>query len=473
MRRTWSSLLPFCTAIGALSLCAVAQSQAIEWLTTPDRTSLVARQPAELTFEPEREQGSTDLPSIRVDNDVKMQPIDGFGFALTGGSAQLLMRMSAEKRHALLQEMFAPGGDDGVSYLRISIGSSDMNAHVFTYDDVTMGAVDLKLKHFQLGPDLEDVVPVMQEILHINPKLKILATPWSAPSWMKSNEKPKGGSLKPEYYEVYAEYLARYVKSMKARKITIDAITPQNEPLNPHNTPGMVMTAEEEEAFLKQALGPVFRKEHIATKIVLYDHNCDRPDYPMTILADKNAAQYVDGSGFHLYGGTIDAMTQVHEAYPDKNLYFTEQMVVDHVKEGPELQVAHPVSEVVIGAISNWSRNVLLWNLAADPNFGPHTDDGGCPICEGAITLDGDVVTKNVAFYTIVQVSKFVPPGSVHIRSTSSGDQIAQVAFQTPDGKTVLLVANTADAAKTFRVINHGKMAKSTLPAGAVATYVW
>lgn len=466
-----SCLLPLCL-LSASSRLQGQTTPASVWLTTPDRAALVAHQSEAPEFN--RPDTHNGLPSITVDDEQHLQTIDGFGFALTGGSAQLLMKMSPARRHAILEELFGNSGDAiGVSYLRLSIGSSDMNDHVFTYDDQPAGQTDVKLDHFQLGSDLKDVIPVMQEILKIDPSLRILGSPWSAPSWMKSNGLAKGGSLKPEFYGVYAEYLARYIKSMQGYGIRIDAVTPQNEPLNPKNTPSMVMTAEEESAFIKQSLGPTFRKEHIATKIILYDHNCDRPDYPLTILADKDTSQYVDGSGFHLYGGTIDAMREVHDAYPGKNLYFTEQMVVDHPKDGPELRIAKPVSEIVIGATSNWSRNVLLWNLAADPSFGPHTNDGGCPVCEGAITLDGDTVTRNAAFYTIAHASKFVPPGSVRITSTSSPGGPAQVAFHRADGKTVLLVANPTDLAQTFTINAHGLAAKTSLPAGAVATYVW
>jgi glucosylceramidase len=384
------------------------------------------------------------------------------------------MRMTPEKRLALIRELFGTGsGSVGVSYLRVSIGSSDMNDHVFTYDDLSAGESDLALKHFSLGPDLTDVVPVLQQILKIDPGIKILGTPWSAPSWMKTNENPKGGSLKPEFYDVYARYLAKYVEQMGKLGIRIDAITPQNEPLNPKNTPSMVMTADEEDAFIKQSLGPVFHKSSLPTKIIIYDHNCDRPDYPLTILADPAAAQYVDGSGFHLYGGATEAMTQVHDAYPDKNIYFTEQMVIDDPKRGPDLRAARPVQEIVIGAISNWSRNVLLWNLAADPNFGPHTSDGGCPVCEGAITLDGDKVTRNVAYYTIAQVSKFVRPGAVRVASTSSGGAPQSVAFAGKDGRIVLLVSNPTDSPLSFSIRFHGKAAQASLPAGAVATFAW
>ncbi len=465
-------LLPLCLLLGTNVLHAQGATAASVWLTTPDRVALVALQPETLRFGPPG--AAASLPQIVVDDRQTMQPIDGFGFALTGGSAQLLIKMSPASRHAILEELFGQTGSDiGVSYLRLSIGASDMNERVFTYDDLPEGQTDPDLHHFGLGPDLADVVPVMREILAINPDIKILGTPWSAPSWMKSNGKPKGGSLKPEFYNAYANYLARYVNAMREQGIHIDAITPQNEPLNPKNTPSMVVTAEEEAAFLKQSLGPAFRKQHIATKIILYDHNCDRPDYPLTILADPDAAQYADGSGFHLYGGTIDAMSKVHDAAPKKNLYFTEQMVVDQPKDGPDLAIAKPVQEIVIGATSNWSRNVLLWNLAADPSFGPHTNDGGCPMCEGAITIDGDTVTRNRAFYTIAHASKFVRPGSVRIASTGGGDALPEVAFRRPDGKIVLLVANPTSRSENFAIQSHGLTAKASLPAGAVSTYVW
>ena len=472
MRLITRTLLSALFVAQSLFTLAQSPSHVTEWLTTPDRSALITKQDTKLAFRPAS--STTGNASITIDTSQKLQPIDGFGFALTGGSAQLIMRMSPEKRTALLQELF--GNSDasiGISYLRLTIGSSDMNDHVFTYDDLPVGKTDMKLKQFNLGPDLLDVVPAMQEILKINPSVKILATPWSAPSWMKTNQDPKGGSLKPELYQVYANYLARYTSEMHKRGIHIDAITPQNEPLNPKNTPSMVVTAEEEAAFIKSALGPVFRKKHVSAKIIVYDHNCDRPDYPMTILADEDAAKYVDGSGFHLYGGTIDAMTKVHDMYPEKNLYFTEQMVIDRPNSGKEMRLAQPLARIVIGATQNWSRNVLLWNLAADARFGPHTSNGGCPICEGAITIDGDTVTRNVAFYTVGQISRFVHPGAVRIGTTGSGDAPAHVAFLNTDGSTVLLVSNTTDVAQHFTMRSGGMDAEADLPAGAVATFIW
>jgi glucosylceramidase len=468
MKAKWIALLLVAAGVMAAPLRAASKESVAVWLTNEDRSALLAKQPDAARF------GDPDpqFATIEVDAAKRFQSMDGFGFALTGGSAQLLMRMDAAHRRAILKELFGTGsGDIGVSYVRVSIGSSDMNDHVFTYDDVADGETDPDLKKFSLAPDRADVIPVLKQILGIAPRIKILASPWSAPSWMKTSGKPKGGSLKPEYYDVYAKYLLRYVQGMRAEGIAIDAITIQNEPLNPKNTPSMVMEAEDQDTFIRQSLGPLFQRARTTTKVILYDHNCDRPDYPLDILKDPDSSRYVDGSGFHLYEGEITAMTQVHDAYPKKNLYFTEQMVVD--KPGDTaLRAAEPVARLIVGAPRNWSRNVLLWNLAADPQMGPHTNDGGCPVCEGAITIDGNKVQRNLAYYVVAHASKFVRPGSVRIDSTTL-DGLANVAFETPDQKMAVIVANTSGSAQTFQIKYQGKAAKMTLKAGSVATYVW
>jgi glucosylceramidase len=258
---------------------------------------------------------------------------------------------------------------------------------------------------------------------------------------------------------------------MKAEGIPIDAITIQNEPLNEKNTPSMVMLAPEEADFIANDLGPAFAKAGIKTKILLYDHNLDHPAYPLSILKDPAANKYVDGTGFHLYGGTVDAMTEVHNAFPNKNLYFTEQSVTEHGDDNT-INIARPVARVVIAVSRNWSKNVLLWNLAADSQFGPHTNDGGCSGCQGALTIDGNNVTRDLAYYTIAHASKFVPAESVRIGSNDL-DNLPNVAFETPAGKEILIVANTSDTSQTFNVSYHKKAFTAVLVAGAVATYIW
>ncbi len=437
------------------------------WLSTGDRASVLALQPHPLAFAGSGGGANT----ITVRDLQESQNIDGFGFALTGGSAQLLMKMDADKRAALLKELFSTEGNGiGVSYLRLSIGASDMNDHVFSYDDLPDGETDVNMAKFNLGPDRNDVIPVMKEILAIAPKLKILGSPWSAPVWMKTNGKVKGGNLKPEFYGAFANYLVRYVQEMKAEGITIDAITVENEPLNPKNTPSMVVFADEEGTFIAKNLGPAFEAEGIRTKIVLYDHNPDVPSYPLSILAMPEASMYVDGTAFHLYGGEAATMTEVHNQYPAKSIYMTEQSISSRAN-GP-FGIAGAISRVPIAAMRNWSRNVLLWNLAADPNNGPHTNDGGCTGCTGALTIDGSSVTRLVAYYTLAHFSKFVPPGSVRIESNEM-EQLSTAAFLTPDDRIVLVAANTGNFPKTFQVEYRGRTFTTTLPEESAATYVW
>ena len=469
-----ATLLALTLATTAASAQTPATSSVSLYLTSPDRSALLALQPPIAFSTPATAASQT----ITVNPAKTYQTIDGFGFALTGGSAQLLMHMDAAKRAALLHELFTRTGDGiGVSYLRLTISSSDMNASVYSYDDLAPDQTDVPMAHFSLAPDQDTVIPIMKQILAIVPhgpggaQLKTLASPWSAPLWMKTNGAAQGGVLLPKYFPAYATYLTKYVEGMKAEGIPIDTLTIQNEPLNEKNTPSMLMLSPEQAVFIKENLGPDFRKAGIKTGIVLYDHNLDHPLYPLSILRDPAAAKYVAGSGFHLYGGTVDAMTEVHNEFPTKNIYFTEQSITQRDNTAP-MNISHPVAEVMIGVSRNWSKNILLWNLAADSNNGPHTDNGGCGSCSGALTIDGDNVRRNVAYYTLAQVSKFVPPGSVRIDSNDL-DTLPNVAFRTPEGKKVLVVSNITDTPQTFDVHTGAKTFTSTLPAGNVATYVW
>jgi len=436
------------------------------WLTNPDRSALFVKQPGTLTFG----DASNQNPTIDIDESKTFQSIDGFGYTLTGGSAMLLHRMDAKARAALLNELFSTEGNSiGVSYLRVSIGASDLDDRVFSYDDLPEGQTDVKLEKFSLAPDREHLIPVLKEILAINPTIKILGSPWSPPTWMKTNNNSKGGSLKPEYYDAYAQYFIKYIEGMKAEGIRIDAITIQNEPLHPGNNPSLLMLANDQAEFIKKSLGPAFQKAKIDTKIFLYDHNADRPDYPISILNDPEAKKYVDGSAFHLYAGPITALTEVHNAHPDKNLYFTEQWI--GAPGNLKGDLAWHVKTLIIGGTRNWSRTVLEWNLAADPKQQPHTP-GGCTECLGAITVDGNTITRNPAYYNIAVASKFVRPGSVRIQSNTF-DTLPNVAFKTSDGRKVIVVLNTQESAQVFNIRENGKLLSTSLPAGSVGTYVW
>jgi glucosylceramidase len=435
------------------------------WITKPDKSLLLKKQEVSLFFNTTVNQ----YPTISVDSTLAYQEIDGFGFALTGGSAYLINKLDATTRGNLLKELFSSDSNSiGISYIRISIGASDLSSTVFSYDDLPTGQTDVNMQQFSLAPEKTDLIPVLKSILLINPKIKILGSPWSAPIWMKTNKNSVGGSLLPIYYDAYAKYFVRYIIGMREEGIPIDAITIQNEPLNPNNNPSMVMLATEQRDFIKNNLGPAFHEAALTTKIILYDHNCDHPEYATSILSDPDARQYIDGSAFHLYGGDISALTQVHNAYPDKALYFTEQWVGGPGNFNGDLQWA--IQNLIVGATRNWSRNVLEWNLASDPSYKPHTD-GGCTTCEGAVTI-GSSITRNVSYYIIAHASKFVPAGSVRI-SSSVPANLPNVAFMTPEGRKVLIVVNNSNEMQTFNIGFKGRNAPTTLAIKAVATYVW
>ena len=435
------------------------------WMTRGDGSVLLQKQSGSLVFT----SASNINPTVEVDSTQTFQTVDGFGYTLTGGSAYLINRLSPAQRSSLLQELFGSGENSiSVSYLRVSIGASDLNAEVFSYDDMPPGQTDINLSNFSLSKDTIDLIPLLKEILAINPNIKILGSPWSPPVWMKDNGSTVGGSLLSQYYAVYAQYFVKYIQAMKAKGITIDAITPQNEPLNGGNNPSMVMTAQQQASFIKNNLGPAFQAASVNTKIIVYDHNCDHPDYPITILNDAAARPFVDGAAFHLYAGDIGALSTVHAAHPDKNVYFTEQWTAGSGNFGGDLK--WHLKNVIIGSMQNWSKVALEWNLANDGGYNPHTP-GGCTECKGAITLDG-AINRNVSYYIIAHASKFVPPGSVRILSNNAAS-IFNVAFKMPDGRKVLIALNDGSSTANFNIKFRGQTASTSLPGGAVATYVW
>jgi len=437
-----------------------------QWLTRADRNALMQKQSTLLAFS----SPSNGFQNIEINEATAYQTMDGFGYSLTGGSADLINNMSADLRTKLLTELFGNTGDAiGISYLRVSLGASDLSKDVFSYCDLPAGQTDPTLSKFSLAADTVNLIPVLKQILAINPNIRIMASPWSAPVWMKNNGKSVGGSLLPQYYATYAQYFVKYLQAMQGRGIAIEAVTVQNEPQHGGNNPSMVMSAAEQADFVKNHLGPAFKSAGLTTKIIIWDHNCDNPNYPLSILNDPAAKPFVAGSAFHLYAGDITAMSQVHNAHPDKDLYFTEQWTGANGSFDGDFK--WHTRNVVIGSVRNWARVVLEWNLANDPFFGPHTP-GGCTECKGAVTIDGSAVTRNVSYYIIGQVARFVPSGSRVISSNVPGN-LAGVAFKTPSGKTVLLVLNDNNSPVNFNIKVGSKWAAAQLPANATCTYVW
>ena len=442
------------------------------WLTMGDQSLLLSPQkPISITTVK-----STSLPVITIDSTQLMQEIEGFGAALTGSSAYLMnKKLSAADRNALLNDLFDLESGIGISYLRMSIGASDFSPVAYTYDDVPSDETDFNLDHFSIAKDEEDVVPVFKEILKIAPDIKILGSSWSPPAWMKTNGNLKGGSLKTEAHDVYARYFVKYLKAYGQHGISIDAVTVQNEPLyNAAPYPCMKMTAEEQLNFIKDHVGPLFQAEGIETKIIIYDHNWDNTNYPISILNDAGASKYVAGSAFHAYGGDVGAMSIVHNAHPDKGLYFTEIGGGDWATDF-SVNLQWNMNDIFIGTTKNWSKNVLLWNLALDQDSGPN--NSGDEITRGVVTIHNTsgVVTKNVEYYAIGHMSKFVRPGAFRIESSASTyiSQLNFVAFMNADGGKVVVLANSGTETKAVTLKHGERQFDYSIPAKAVATVVW
>ena len=438
----------------------------IEGWVTRDATSLLQpMQPVAFSGSPPREA----LPTIEVDDARTFQPIEGFGFSLTGGSAYLLAGLGAAERADLLQELFAPTEASlGLSCLRLSIGASDLGRRDFTYWGLRRGTSDPELEHFNLAGGDREVVPMMKEILAINPALKIIASPWSAPPWMKTNGRYIAGSLKPEYYPDYARYFVKYVEAMRGHGIHVSAVTPQNEPQNPRNEPSMVMTAAEQTEFIKRHLGPQLRKGAPDTEILCWDHNCDGLDYPLAVLGDEEARAYIAGVAWHLYNGSPEAMSYVHEQYPEKKVYFTEQWVFAHEEFMGALR--WHTKNVVIGTLRNWSRTAMEWNLASDPEYGLHSRLGAVGAM-GGITI-GSTIQRNPGYYLMAHSARFIRPGAVRVFS-STVDRLPNMTCLTPDGHLVMVLMNDGDGARRFRVRHRGAHATLDLGTGDVATFRW
>lgn len=419
--------------------------------------------------------GATRTPdlTITVNDAIKYQQIDGFGASLTDSSGWLLWnKLTEAQRKQALQMLFGPTKGIGLSILRQPMGASDFALSDYSYDDLPAGQSDPQLQHFSIGHDRAYIIPLLREALALNPNLKIIASPWSPPGWMKTSDAMIQGALLPSAYSPLAKYFVRFVQEYEAAGVPIYAITMQNEPIYvPNNYPGMNMTAREQAEFLANYLGPAFRDAQLKTKTMVFDHNWDLIEYPIQVLSDAKAAAFAAGTAIHCYGGNVTAQNELHERFPDKDIWLTECSGGDWQK-GDVLQQQ---VRLVIGATRNWANSVVLWNLALDQNHEPFL--GGCTNCRGIITVNHagqpSQIVPTVDYTALAHASKFVAPGAYRVESNSFDQgSLEDVAFRNPDGSLVLLVLNSGGST-TFNIAWAGKYASYKLPGGAVATFRW
>lgn len=395
--------------------------------------------------------GVTSGPVVAVDGDAPRQRLHGVGASLTESSALLIAGLPAEERRSLLEELFAPDRG-GLSVLRIVIGSSDFSLEHLGLADSPVP--DTELSTFTIERDRRWVIPVLREILAINPTVEIIASPWSAPGWMKTTGVLSWGALEERHEGVYARYLVRFLEAYRAEGIDVDWLTVQNEPAAIQVTyPSMVMAADQQARLLRDHLGPALVEARLPTRVLSWDHNwCDaRPPggcvgtastpFPLEVLAATGGAHPMAGAAFHCYGGDQAAANDaVHAADPDLQIWHTECSGGTWQRD-PFADLAR----LLITDRNHWSNATLLWNLALDPDHGPHL--GGCDTCRGVITVDPatDSWTPEVDQDVLATVARFGPQGSGVLETTASGGLEASGVCG-PDHRPAAVVWNPAGA---------------------------
>lgn len=451
------------------------------YVTTADRTQSFHETTLKFSRTPRSPHVITLNPAVRY------QQMDGFGAAVTGSTCYNLLKMTPADRHRFLVQTFSAREGLGFSYIRISIGCSDFSLSEYTCCDVP-GIENFALQR----EEKEYVIPVLKEILAINPGLKILGSPWTCPKWMKVNNlKEKlpfdswtSGQLNPDHYRDYADYFVKWIQAFGKEGIRIYSVTPQNEPLNRGNSASLFMGWKEELAFVRDALGPAFKAAHLDTKIYAFDHNYNydnmpqQADYPLKIYDDEVAAAFLTGAAYHNYGGNREELNDIRSRRPDKELIFTETSI-GMWNDGRNLQrrLIEDMREVALGTVNNWCKGVIVWNLMLDTERGPNRE-GGCRTCYGAVdisTTDYKTLTFNSHYYIIGHLSAVVQPDAFRIESTpAAGDGLMYSAFENPDGTVAFVVLNSGETTARFSVTADGRhYVNVELPARSVGSYQW
>lgn len=480
-------------AVACLALAAVTSAGAQKiavYQTTPDLLEAL-QQIHNLKFSAKPDLGLTS-PIITVNDGQRFQEMDGFGASLTDAAAWLFAkRLSPSQKEAAFRKLFSRADGIALSFLRQPIGSSDLAVTFYSYDDLCQqtdkacitppGVSDPGLARYSLAHDQEYILPLLKKAVDINPSIRVMLSPWSPPGWMKSSgsmlgsnpETKQPSSLRPEFYQAFANYLVKTVQGYQAAGVPVYALSVENEPLYaPPTYSGMLMPATQQAEFLGNALGPAMAQAGLRTKVMVYDHNWDRPDYPETVLRDLKATAVAAGTAWHHYAGNPAVMTKIHDEFPQKDQWVTESSGGSWQKGNVLAQEAAEL----IAVTRNWAKSYVLWALATDQNHGPHV--GGCDTCRGLITINldkpADPLKLEPDYYVLGQVSKFLMPGAVRIDSDEpNGTQLKDVAFRNPDGGIVLYTLNAGATSQPFRITFHGKTAATVLPAGTVATFVW
>lgn len=468
------------TAVGVTNAtpAQAAGEQVVPWLTTTDDSGgrhvvrgLQAQAP--VTFQA----GSGGAgENITVDENTRYQSFTGGGASFTDTAAWLMDgsgALSQATRDATMRKLFSPTDGIGLSFLRNPMGASDLARFGYTYDDVPAGQTDADLSEFTIAHDLEDVVPLTKQARQLNPNLTVMASPWTAPAWMKDSGQLNGGWLKAEYYGTYAQYFVKYLQAYQAQGVPVAYVTAQNEPTCCSGYPSMSWNASGLAYFTKSELLPKLQAAGLSTKVLAHDWNWDTYDaYAAQTVDDAAVRSHPNfgGIAWHGYGGDVAKQTAVHNQYPQLDAFGTEHSGGTWIANQQREDMMN-----IIDYTRNWAKSVTKWSLAVDQNRGPH--NGGCGTCDGLITVhNGDSrhgqVDYTIEYYTMGHLTKFVKPGAQRIASTASS-AVPNVAWRNPDGSKALIAYNDSSSARTVTVNWGGQHATYSLPGKTSATFTW
>jgi glucosylceramidase len=429
-----------------------------------------------------------EVPTIRVDDRIRYQQVVGVGVAITDSTAWLIYdELTPAERATVLTRLFGRRGIH-LTAVRVPIGASDFtrNGRPYSYDDVPPGQADPTLARFSVGHDLAYVLPTLRQILAIDPGVEVLASPWSPPAWMKVNQSlgnaGDAGSLLPSAYGFFASYLVKFIQAYAAHGVTVQAMTPQNEPGQQTAYPGLNLSASDEAKFISRYLAPALHRAGLDTWIYGYDWKWLFWQQAEALTSYPRARAALAGIAWHCYSGDPEVMTTLHRIAPR-----LDQIESECASGG----APGPPAELIIASFRNWASTVLLWNAVLDPGNGPvEPPNNGCPYCTPVITVNErtHTVIYRADYYELGQFGAFVAPGARRIASNTfvtynTPDRehrinyatagIDDVAFLNPDGSKVLMAHDNAPTAERFAVQWRGRAFTYTLPAQATVTFVW
>ena len=445
--------------------------QSVECIRTVKDTGERLAKAEPLAFGPDP---GFDVPSVMVDADKRFQVLEGFGGAFTEATAATFSKMNSEAQSAILKAYFDPQDGLGYTLCRTHINSCDFSLGSYAYDE-TPG--DTELQQFSIEHDRRTLIPLIRAALQVaGGRIKLFATPWSPPAWMKTNgDMSHGGRLKPEYRQAWAQYYARFVRAYVEEGIPIWGLSVQNEPEATQTWESCILTGEEERDFVRDYLGPTLRDAGLGhLRLIIWDHNRDRMyERAKAVLDDPQAAQYVWGTGFHWYNGDhFDNVLRVHEAYPDKALLFTEGCQ----EGGPHLGewgLGERYARSMINDLNRWTVGWVDWNLVLDEQGGPNHVGNYCsaPVIADTRLCSLEGVLYQSSYYYIGHFSRYIRPGAERILSAPTLDALETTAFRNADGEIAVVVMNREEGAINFALKYRGQAALAVAPAHSISTF--